>query len=194
MGNFYVSFAVRVADPAVVAATLGKHGRSAFVSPEQGGIVHFYDEKSDEQDVLIIEELGALASGEMATTVLAVLNHDDDVLQYWLFENGELTDTYNSFPGYFGSEDDDQDDGVLPQGGDAAKLVRALGAKTSAKKVHDVLRADNEREDYVFAVDRHSELANLLGLQGGYACLGFGYVRDGTAEDIPDRDRFLEVK
>ncbi len=192
MGNFYVSYAVRTPDQATVAAVLKQLSRIAFVAPESGGIVHFYDQASDEQDPEQISTLGAQVSKDLETSVLAVMNHDDDILCYWLFDNGDFIDAYNSFPGYFGTEDE-EDAGVLPQGGDAAKLVRTLGAKTSAKKVHDLLRADNEREEYVFAVDRHAELANLLGLRGEHACLGYTYVVESDPAEIADRDRFIEV-
>ncbi len=194
MGNFYVSFAVRDAEQDAVAAALKKHGRQVFVSPQQDSFVYFYDAQADEQDVEVIEQLGASISGDLQTAILTTLNHDDDVFMYWLFDRGELVDTYNSFPGYFDSDDDDETEGVLPKGGDAAKLVKTLGANTSAKKVHEVLRADNETEDYVFAVDRHIALANLLGLRAEHCYLGYGYVAEGDASDIVDRDRFVEVK
>ncbi|MFM9939673.1 MAG: hypothetical protein ACKVP7_09275 [Hyphomicrobiaceae bacterium] len=193
MGNFYVSFAVRSADQAAVAACLKGRQRVAFVAPESAGFVHVYDQQADEQDPEVIADLGTALSKDLETVVLAVMNHDDDILCYWLFDNGAFVDAYNSFPGYFGSEDDDEDDGVLPKGGDAALLVRTLGAKTSAKKVHDVLRADNEREDYVFAFDRHAALAKLLGLRPEHACLGYIYALESDASEITDREAFLEV-
>lgn len=194
MGNFYVSVAVRADEPPAVAAALAKRQRKAFVTPASDGFVYVYDAACDEQDESEIDQLGSGLSEDLQTVVLAALNHDDDVLMYWLYSNGELVDAYNSFPGYFGSEDDDEDDGVMPKGGDAARLVKLLGAQTSAKKVHDVLRADNEREEYVFAVDRHVALANLLGLRAEYCCLGYRYVTDGEALEAADRDALLEVK
>ena len=46
-------------------------------------------------------ELGTRLSLEFGCPVLAVLNHDDDILWYQLFENGKLADEYDSTPGYF---------------------------------------------------------------------------------------------
>ncbi len=194
MGNFYVSFAIREAEPARVAAALKKEKRQAFVSPEQSGFVYAYDAECDRQDEAEIDKLGSALSSELQTVVLAAMNHDDDILCYWLYSNGEQIDAYNSFPGYFGSEEDDADEGVLPKGGDAAKLVRMLGAQTSARKVHEVLRADNEREEYIFAVDRHIALATLLGLRVEHCYLGYGYIVGELASEIADREKFLEVK
>lgn len=191
MGSFYVSFVVRDGEQAAVAAALKALGRTALVSPARDGYVYFYDAKADEQDEAEIDTLGEAISQQLDTVVLAVLNHDDDVLIYWLFERGAEIDRYNSFPGYFGSEED-EDDGILPQGGDAAKLVRSLGASTSAKKVHEVLRADNEREEYVFALDRHATLAQLLGLAPELCCLGYQDCREDGSE-IPDRAAFVDV-
>lgn len=194
MGNFYVSFALRDVEPPAVAASLQQRNRKAFVTPVTNGFLYVYDEQCDSQDAEDIERLATELSSQLETAVLAVLNHDDDILMYWLCDKGELVDAYNSFPGYFDSGEDDADEGVLPRGGDAAKLVRTLGAATSARKVHEVLRADNEREEYVFAVDRHIALANLLGLRTEHCYLGYRYVVESDPSEIADRDSFVEVK
>lgn len=134
----------------------------------------FYDEESDSQDDDVIKDLGARASEELGAPVLAVLNHDDDVLAYWLFEAGQLVDEYNSCPGYFGDGD------TTPAGGDATRLCAAFGVPAKAEQVDEVLR----REDYVFALERHSDLAELLKHPSDYVCLGYRYIgEDGLGED-----------
>ena len=66
-----------------------------------------------------------------------MLNHDDDILAYWLFEGGELADEYNSCPGYFSGGDE------IPAGGDATKLCAAFGVAAKAKQIEQVLRDRN---------------------------------------------------
>jgi len=99
MGNFYVNFAVKNAEPQKVADSL--KGRRAIVTPSQAGFVVVYDEQADTQAVDAIQEVGALLSKDPGEPVLAVLNHDDDILCYWLFKEGALIDAYNSAPDSF---------------------------------------------------------------------------------------------
>src|SRR5579859_7809756 len=99
MGHFYVSYTLRGPDPKSVAAVLA--GRSAIVSPSQANGVVVFDKESDEQDDKIIAELSSWLSGQLTCPLLAVLNHDDDILWYQLYLNGDLMDEYNSTPGYF---------------------------------------------------------------------------------------------
>jgi len=60
MGNFYVNFAVKNAEPQKVADSL--KGRRAIVTPSQAGFVVVYDEQADTQAVDAIQEVGALLS------------------------------------------------------------------------------------------------------------------------------------
>src|ERR1043166_5369728 len=152
MGNFYVNFTTRGPDQAAVANSLRSAKRKAFVGPTLDALTVFFDEKSDTQDESEIKRLGKAVSKDLSAPVLAVLNHDDDILAYWLFENGALSDEYNSFPGYFSDGND------TPSGGDAAKLCVAFAAPDKTKTVNEVLR----KKDYVFALERHQALAGLL--------------------------------
>jgi hypothetical protein len=189
MGSFYVNFAVPQQTSQTTAEVLKTLGRKAFVAPFTDGFVYFYDEAADAQDAAQIVELGIAASKSLKAPILAVMNHDDDILQYWLFENGAVVDTYNSSPGYF---DDTIDD--LPAGGNAAALIRAMGATADPTAVEAVLRADHESDDYAFAMDRHLALAELLKLPEDLAVLGYGYISaDTEGEEVPDRDEFIKV-
>jgi hypothetical protein len=186
MGSFYVNFTTRGPDRESVADHLCSANRRAFVSPTIAGITVFFDEVADTQDVAIIKGLGVQASKDLAAPVLAVLNHDDDILAYWLFEAGMLSDTYNSCPGYFDDAGDD-----TPSGGDAQKLCAAFGVPTKAKKAEAILR---EEEAYVFALDRHKALAELLQHPWPYVCMGYRYITEGSfAEGVSPEDLLAVV-
>jgi hypothetical protein len=105
--------------------------------------------------------------------VLAVLNHDDDILWYQLYLSGKLADEYDSAPGYF--------EGELspPAGGDAQKLCSAFAA-SAVGEVESVLRKSSLDEGgYVFAVDRHTDLVRALGISSFGIGSGFRYVSRG---------------
>src|ERR1017187_6166492 len=93
MGNFYTNYTLRGPSQQSVAAALA--GRSAIVTPAQDGCVVVFDEESDEQNQEIIAELASRLSGELRCSLLAVLNHDDDILWYQLYLSGELVDEYD---------------------------------------------------------------------------------------------------
>lgn len=158
MGSFYVNYTVEWPDQAEVADALS--GRRAAVSPSRDGCVVVFDEESDEQDTKVIVNMASWLSYEFSCPVLAMLNHDDDVLRYFLYDNGVLVDEYDSAPGYF------QAGGGTagPVGGNAKKLCAAFGAGDLAT-VEQILRAPAAAGDgYMVELDRHAALAAALGL------------------------------
>jgi hypothetical protein len=184
MGNFYVNFVVKDAEPKQVADTLGRAGRRAVVTPSKGSHVVAFEEEADSQATNAILEVGCLLSRELSRPVFAALNHDDDVLCYWLFEGGELADSYNSAPGAF-----DEDHDAPPfQVGDATKLCATLNPAAVAADVEAILRGD-----FVFAVDRHLELAEALGLPDWSVGFGYEYVKSGELEDELDGGELIHV-
>jgi hypothetical protein len=178
MGNFYVNYTLRGPSQAEVAKCF--EGRAAYVTPAQNNYIVAYDEASEDQDLQVISALAGELSKELSCSVLAVLNHDDDVLWYCLFTNGNLADEYNSSPGYFESGEPS-----APEGGDANKLCAAFGS-TKISDVQAIL--EKTFEDYTFAVDRHEDLARALGLPNcavgcGYSQIEEGELPDGLIED-----------
>src|SRR6185436_9698654 len=93
---------------------------------------------------------------------------------------GELSDDYNSCPGYF---DSDAEPGG-PEGGDAEKLCAAFGTE----KMNDVSaileRVGNTGEGgYTFESERHAALAEALDIP--QCSVGFGFTNIEAGE-IPD--------
>ncbi len=180
MGNFYTNYTLRGPSQQSVAAELA--GRSAIVTPSQAGCVVVFDEESEDQDQEIIAELGSRLSGRLSCPLLAVLNHDDDILWYQLYLNGELIDEYDSAPDYFGQAEEGEggvEGSSVPKGGDAEKLCRAFAVK-GASKVEKILR---NQKDYAFAVERHAALVDALGLPSFSAGTGFGQV---SGDELPE--------
>jgi hypothetical protein len=120
------------------------------------------------QDQADIAGLGTALSGDLDCQVLACLNHDDDVLHYWLFRGGALVDEYDSWPGCFTDGNDE------PSGGSAELLAEAFGVKAVAE-VRSVL---HERP-FAFAFQRHKALAEVLGINPRFATLGYVDIRRG---------------
>ncbi len=173
MGNFYVNFTARGPEQAAIVRSLRSANRKAFVGPTLNALTVYFDELADTQDGAEITHVGQVTSRDLNATVLAVLNHDDDILIYWLFEKGKIVDEYNSCPGYFDGGED------TPSGGDAEKLCVAFAVGENVKAVDGVLH----NKEYTFALDRHVALAELLGLPSDY--IGASY-RDLKGEETPE--------
>ncbi len=179
MGNFYTNYTVRSTDQAAVASALS--GRSAMITPVLNGSLVVFDEESDSQSPGVLTELGARLSKSLRCPVLAILNHDDDILVYELHESGVKTDAYCSAPGYFGGED------APPSGGDARKLCAAFGSAKIDEVAAILHPPDGERP--TFAVQQHAALVDALATSSYGVGMGFTYVASGELpEDLSEED------
>jgi hypothetical protein len=185
MGSFYVNFSVKREDPERVAAALKGAGCKAVVTPAIDGYVLVCEKECDTQDEKAIDRVGALISRAAEAPVLAVLNHDDDILCYWLFEDGRVSDSYNSCPDYF----DELGEGESDSGGDSERLCKVLSAPSAAGAVDEILRS----EDYAFAFDRHAALAEALGLPECSVGLGYRYLDGGELPEGLTADQLIRV-
>jgi hypothetical protein len=175
MGSFYTNISLKGPDQEQLVNHLNGIRRRTFVSPTINGVTVVFDEESESQDDAILTELATELSRKFDCVALAVLNHDDDVLWYQLCQSGKLTDEYNSSPNYF-------DGGyAAPSGGDAAKLCAAFGVEQARMAVV----ARTLRGSYVFAVERHQELAEALSLSPFAVGIGYNYLGDMTDDDLP---------
>lgn len=170
MGSTYVNFTLRGPSQQAVAKALS--GRSAFISPSFNGCVVVYDKNSEEQSKEI-EPLGAKLSRELGCPVLAVFVYHDDILYYWLFEQGEQTDKYDSNPSHF---DEDAQESAPPVGGNAEKLCMAFGVQKSSD-VERILRMNSDGNFFEFK--RQGALYKTLGLPECAVSTGYGYINRG---------------
>lgn len=184
MGAFYVNFSVKAAPPGKIAEALRRAGRRAAVTPSRGGFAVVYDAEADSQATLPILTVGTLLSRDLDQPVLAVVNHDDDVLDYWLFSEGELADSYSSDPEAF-----EEDEGAPPLGpGDPARLCGLLRPGADAAAVEAVLRGG-----YLFATERHERLAEILGLPPWSVGFDYEAVDDGELDHEIPADSLIRV-
>jgi hypothetical protein len=187
MGNFYTNYTLRGPSQQAVAAALA--GRSALVTPVKDGSLVVFDEQSDDQDTAIISVLASSLSRELQCPVLAVLNHDDDILWYQLHLTGELADEYDSSPGYF----DALAEPSAPTGGDAQILCSAFAASAVAD-VESILRKSSYDEGgYVFAVMRHADLVGALGIPSFGVGAGYRYVSEGELPEGLAKEDLISV-
>jgi len=181
MGAFYVNYTIKGADRKSIIKALS--GRTAFVSPERNGYTIVFDKESDSQNQKVIAKLAAQLSTSLHRTVLTVLNHDSDIFWYQLYENGTLTDQYNSTPDYWSPKSEP----APPDGGDAQRLCTAFKCSDVAE-VERILRTS--RKEYPDATNRHAHLFRVLGLPSlavgfGFAPIAQGYLPDGlSVEDL----------
>ena len=115
------------------------------------------------------------------------MNYDDDVLWYRLYIRGQKVDEYSSWIGIAGQP-------RVARGGDAEKLCRAFGS-SNITDVEGVLRKPSEgKNSYVFAVDRHADLARALGIPAFGVGKGYRYVADGELPDGLHPEDLVKVK
>ena len=177
MGSFYTNITLKTADSEHVASALKQARRAALIAPAENGYTVVFDEASEKQDVEVLQSLATHLSRSCGCPAIAILNHDDDVLMYWLYKSGELLDEYNSDPAYF---DDAQE--PAPSGGDWGSLSQAFGVTVDQGDLERVLRtAASEDDAFAFATDRHRELASALGLPASAVGTGYTYLEEGEA-------------
>lgn len=167
MADTYTNITLRGAERPEVIEAVRWLGLAAFVAPEtDNGLILVYPERH-------ATWLAArLSRGLDCATWAVTVDGEDEALVYDLFVSGALVDRYDSAPGRADGVD------LAPSGGKAAALARAFGlpeesaedleavlGSTPFAKNEDGTPADFEGFDdypYVFARDRHRDLADLL--------------------------------
>lgn len=183
MGSFYSNLALKTNDTDDVVDTLTQASRTGFVA-SAGEWVVVYDAQCDDQDADEVELVGTMLSRQHRCVGFAVMNHDDDILVYWLFDKGEIIDTYNSRPDYFDSSAD------ADQGGDVELLCRTLGKPQAVHIVRKILYED----EFMFESERHAALCQALELPLASVGTGFRHLEEDGLPDGISEDQLRRVE
>jgi hypothetical protein len=196
MGIFYVNFSVKSSEPQQVAEVLRQEARKAIVTSSQAGYVVVYDEEAENQSLQIILQVGNLLSKSLNTIVMAVLNHDDRILRYWLFKSGAVVDAYDSRPDYFkkffaGLNEDEADDEMKSTDSDQVsnpqQLQLQIKPKADLPKIKKILKTK-----YPTETDRHRAFAQALGLPNASIAIGYDHARK-LASSVALKDQEFTV-
>jgi hypothetical protein len=189
MGWFYTNVTLYKAQQQQVADFLARQKRKAYVSPTVADFTVVYDKETEDQDTAVLKKLTESLTKKLRCRGLASLVHDSDVYMYWLYDNGKLLDTYNSFPGYFDSEVDD----ALAEGGDVQKLCKAFekqGASSESARTFALGEQGNlsvDIEQYLQGEGIHSALVRALGMPPFAAYGGYNTIENNDV--VMDLDR-----
>jgi len=190
MGAFFTNLQIRSTSTQAVCAALPKLTDSrAYVSPEGNGWVTVYLEATEDQNDKTLRTIAGGLSQSLQADVLGFLVHDSDIAAYWLFQNGRLTDEFDSAPDYFGARVDAKTRARVR--GNTDILLPLCLAGTSHAQLNQVLHpADGFA---TFADETVTELAKLLGIDETRASLGFNYFDEEGAENLADVAEFEPV-
>jgi len=157
MGLFCVNMHFRSTDDKALTGAVKKRGVTAFrVLPAKGRWTTLYEEEASHQDDRRIRELMEGLSRDLKVAAIAFMVHDSDIACYWLYENGQLLDEYNSCPAYF---DDDATGDEPPSGGRPDVLVRYCQPGVAEDDLASMLVGES-----VFAEGVIERLAEALGI------------------------------
>ena len=202
-----MNITIKGPDQLDVADFLENSFRDAIVSPKVQNCIVVCDKYLDDQDVSVMEELSARLSKRFSSPVISILNHDDDLLYYQLYENGDKKDEYISNPAFW---DGRRSFFSKPKGGDVKKLCSLFNPEADSKKISKILKRSvtwkilsgfimflllfifrektpkslnvfliNHKLGYTFEVERHEELCKALGIPDFAAGFGYRYFANG---------------
>ena len=187
MGSFYVHFILHYNDADKAASAL-LH-RSAFLIRTGTGNILIAEKEAESQSRSMTRSFTRNLSQKLHCPVLSIGNHDDDILWYYLAVNGRITDEYDSFPAYFNKTDNSSP----PSEGKAKVLCAAFG-KRNAARVEEILRKSSDNDDgYLFASDRHKDLAKALGIPAFSVGLGFNNILEDGLPDGISGDEIIKI-
>jgi hypothetical protein len=184
MGNFYTNITVKGQEQNSLLNYLEQLQRNAYISPSIDDFTVVYD-KASEHNAGELFSLASQISNQFNCSTFAVLNHDESVFCYELFQSGSLIDQYISNPGFHDSEAGD-----FPEGGNAQKLCIALGSTKAINKVRPILREPSQGV-YLLASERHTKLIQALKIPvfwasdsvGGYENIERGCITPMSKKD-----------
>jgi hypothetical protein len=98
VGRFYTNVTVRAAERAQVEEVVRAERYRAWISPTVAGLTVVCESQSERQNLNTLYGVAQRLSLVLNCPALAVMNHDDSVLLYALYDRGGLIDQYDSNP------------------------------------------------------------------------------------------------
>jgi hypothetical protein len=180
MGLFCANFHFRNIDEDALQTAIASRGLDGHrVLPQKSGWTSLYEERASQQDEEWIRALVADLSRELRATAIAFMVHDSDIACYWLVDNGQLLDEYNSFPDYF-DMDDTGGEPSGPRGGRPDVLLRYCRKGVKQGELATILN-----QQPTFAESIIEQLAQALGIDPARA-LGDYRHNDDDDDDGPN--------
>lgn len=200
MGSSYTNIQVKTRDFDGVARCLQERVvLPVYISrPCEKGWVSVYPRITDNQDPDALRAISEMLSKEFETGVFGISVHDSNLFSYLLYENGKLSDDYESDPGYFDGED------LPPRGGNMQAVVKYCVPGTTTKELSETFgkkpsrvvgavkffwhltRKDFDKAIGSTSVFRGDSLAQSfgekLGLPRERFCVGYKYIKQGKNE------------
>ena len=203
MGSFYVNITANI--PAKKAVSfLKSKGSSAYVMPTKDQQCVIYEQECDTQDIAHMHELLIALTAEQDCSALGVLNHDDDMLFLMLCSRGEFKADYTcgiSFEEMYAEYDEESDEQDSEEAEELKAAEKQQQASVMAKALSEafaVIDTDAILEvltqDSVFAVETHSNLAEVLALPDASIGLGYNYIEEGQADDELDVSQLVKIE
>lgn len=172
MGNFYTNITVLGGSADRVAAELRGLRRRAYLADFSGACV-VYDQECENQDTQVLAALAEHLATRLNARCFAVLNHDDDILWFQLYDGPDLVAEYAN------------------RGGPKTKvtaLCRALGNPSGIVRAWFLLH-----RPFLFQFTRHQQLARLLGLPEGSVGSGYTYISRGEMPVGVEQGRLVQI-
>jgi hypothetical protein len=175
MGLFCASLHFRGTDEAALRSTLEQRALTQFrIAPSKGSWTSVYEERCSQQDEDWIRELTGELAREVHAPAVAFMVHDSDIACYWLFDNDEQLDEYNSFPDYF---DAGGGKPAGPRGGRPEALIDYCKPGVTLEELARILT-----EEATFAESVIEQLAEALGIDPERALGDYRYEDDGPSD------------
>lgn len=193
MGASFTNCQVRSTDANAVATVLAPLLKSrAYVSPASGGWVTVYDEATESQDSKLLIKLAKELSKALKTEVFGFLVHDSDIAVYYLCQNGELVDEFDSCPDYFGNEVSAVERERVR--GITEKLLPLAVAGTTREQIDAVIHPASRQDFPLMAEEIILDLGTLLGMDENRTGLGFEYFENEGEHLLDDAADFMVVE
>lgn len=191
----YANITLLKVEPEHVKRFLDEKGRHAYMVSD--GTIEMvardtviYDEELDELDPKVVTEYAKKLSRQFRCAAFAVVNYNDEALQTWLFQNGEMIDAYCSLPGYL----DRSLEETAPACGCNPDKYATIFMDCQAADLRNVaIRPTSCDEGYVSATDRHADMVQILHLPRFAVGTGFYTVKIGDIPADLDAGDFIAI-